>query len=180
MVSLFAFDGSFGDRTGSQRLFFGLDGIVAQQGPDPALAILYDHERFHLHHSEVNPSIAGAALGSRLWREGLATYASWTLNPGASQADLLLSRALPQAPPALVRRAAGEALAAFDSVDAAPRHRLLGLGFRGDLPPRMGYLIGLRAVERLASARTISELARLGFDEAAPMLRAQLKTLSRG
>lgn len=180
LVSLFAFNGAIGDRGGIQRLFFGLDGIVDQQGPEPDLAILYDHERFHLHHAGMNPAMAGSALWFALWREGLATYVSARLNPRASPADILMSRVLADAPAALVRRAAAEALANFDSPDRAPRNRLLDLAFQGDLPPRSGYLLGFRAVERLARTRSLDQLARLGPDAAAPLLRAELHALARG
>lgn len=178
LVSLFAFDGYTRQWQGRQMMFFGLDGIVEQHGSTPDLKVLFDHEGFHLYQMQVNP-LAAATLWARLWREGLATYASQRLNPDAALSDVLISQDLAAAPPGLVSRAAADALANLDELEGPVAHRLFDLGYTGDLPARTGYLLSLHVAQRAGATRTLDGLARLSTEDARAIVRAELAKLAK-
>ena len=66
------------------------------------------HELFHLYHSRAFEGCDAVWCG--LWREGLAVHVAAELNPGASDAELVLTMPVPLR-------------AAFALVKAAPRER---------------------------------------------------------
>src|SRR5262245_23249053 len=92
MASLFLFDGKIPhDNPGA--LFLALDGLAKFHGANVRLDVILSHELFHLYPFQVNPlpaEIDEIPLYRQIWQEGLATYASGCLNPGASLADILL------------------------------------------------------------------------------------------
>jgi hypothetical protein len=96
-----------------------------------------------------------------LWQEGLAVYASQQLNGGASLADVLLDPRLAANGPASVRAEAKRLLLCLDSREDITAAHFLARSENGEVPGRIGYLIGYDVVTRLAQNRSLSALARL-------------------
>ncbi len=184
MVSFLNFDGRVRLWRDAPTLFIGMDGVIAFNGPGADPAILLAHECFHLYHHQVNPTLVlpgGDPLWLGIWKEGLAVHASAVLHPEATrQAVLLGERALADAGPDLPRRLAAELPGLLDETDGRARFRHLGYGYRGDIPPRSGYLLGWLIVQRVAAGRGLAALARLPAAEAQTLLRRELVALAAG
>lgn len=181
-VSFLWFDGRARLADGRMVLFFGLDMIVLLHGEEPGA--LLDHERFHLYHQQVNPSLVlpgGDPLWLGIWKEGLAIHATALLNPGASRRTAFLGdETLAMMDPAVLRRVAAELSGRLDATDAAERSRYLGYGYRGTIPARSGYALGLAVVERLAQGRDLAALARIPAPEIAAIMRRELAAIAQG
>lgn len=184
MVSFLNFDAAVRLWRGRPSLFIGLDGVARFHGPGADLGILFDHERFHLYHHQVNPSLilpGGDTLWLGIWKEGLAVHASAVLNPAASRLRVLLGdRGLAEAPPDLPRRVAAELPPILHATDAPTRARYLSYGYRGDLPARSGYLLGLVIAERVARGRGLAELARIPAPDIEALVRAEIAAIAAG
>lgn len=164
-------------------LFVGLDGVVALHGADADLDILLDHESFHLYHHQVNPALlfpAGDPLWLGIWKEGLAVHASAVLNPEATRLRVLLGdAALAAIGPEVIARVAAELPPRLGATDGAVRARYLAYGYRGDIPARSGYALGLAIAERAAAAgRDLAALARLPAAEAEALVRREVAALA--
>ncbi|QQS11434.1 MAG: hypothetical protein IPK81_17895 [Rhodospirillales bacterium] len=184
LVSFLNFDAAVRLWRGRPSLFIGLDGVARFHGPGADLGALFDHERFHLYHHQVNPSLilqGGDTLWLGIWKEGLAVHASAALNPAASRLQALLGdRGLAEAPPDLLRRVAAELPPVLHATDGQTRARYLSYGYRGDIPARSGYLLGLAIVERVARGRGLAELARIPAPDIEAIVRAQVAALAAG
>ncbi len=169
---------------GRPALVFGIDTVAQQQGADFDLGVLMDHDAFQLYQQQVNPAFArsaGGTLWGRLWREGLAEYASEQLNPGASRYDVLLDDGhLADASPGLVSSVASEVLNDLDTADPLEHSRLFDMGGQDELPPRMGFLIGLTVAERIGKGRSLADLARLPAARVRALMQSELSTLAHG
>lgn len=148
LVSLGCFDGRAQSIGGKPAMLLGADVLAATGNRAPA--VLLTHELFHLYHRQFfQPE--GDPIWASLWSEGLATYASGELNPGASLEALLLPRALVDAVDKDRARLAADLAAHLDESGT----RAETLYFRTDdrtepVPPRAGYYLGLLAVRELA------------------------------
>ena len=165
MLSLGDFDAHLEPSKGQLPLFIGVDGIVQYHGPNADLAVLLDHESFHLYQAQVNPKLSldkVPPLFVTLWMEGTATWVSERLNPQANSLAVLLNDApLAAAQPDVIRRAAGALLDRIDSKSDKDADRFFGAGYEGGEPARIGYLLGLRIARRLASRYDPGALARI-------------------
>jgi hypothetical protein len=163
MLSLLQFDAKI-PSAHPDSLLMGLDGLARFHGTDVPLAVILTHELFHLYHFQVNPlprNPDDLPLYRLLWQEGLAVYASQQLNPGATLGDVLLDSRLAARGPATVPDEAKRLLLCLDSQDDDDAARFLISGENGEVPGRIGYLIGYDVVTRLAQNRSLSSLARL-------------------
>jgi hypothetical protein len=180
-VSFLNFDAATRLWRGRVVLFFGLDMMALLHGE--AVGPLLDHERFHLYHHEVNPSLilpGGDPLWLGIWKEGLAVHATAVLNPGASRVEVFLGdAALAEAGPALLRRVAGELPDRLHETAGPVRARYLAYGYRGDIPARSGYALGAAIVERVAGGRDLAALARIPAAEAEAIIRNAIAALAR-
>jgi hypothetical protein len=165
MLSLGDFDAHLEPSKGKLPLFFGLDGIVQYHGANADLAVLLDHESYHLYQGQVNPELSldrRPPLFVTLWMEGTATWVSEMLNPQANSLAVLLNdSALAAASPDIIRRSAGALLARLDSKSDKDADRFFGAGHEGPEPARIGYLLGLQIARRLASRYSPSAIAHL-------------------
>lgn len=163
-------------------LFVGLDGVVHVHGRGADLGILLDHECFHLYHHQVNPSLilpGGDTIWLGIWKEGLAVHACGVLNPGISRQRMLLGdRDLAAVTPELLRRIARELPPVLNATDGQTRARYLSYGYRGDIPARSGYALGLAIVERVARGRGLGELARIPAPEIETLVRAEVAAIA--
>ena len=163
MLSLFRFDAKIPSEH-PDSLLIGLDGLAHFHGTDVPLGVMLSHEFFHLYHFQVNPlpkNPDDLPLYRLLWQEGLAVYASQQLNSGAPLSDVLLDARLAAAGPASVPAEAKRLLLCLDSREDAIAAHFLVKSENGEVPGRIGYLIGYDVVTRLARNRSLSSLARL-------------------
>jgi hypothetical protein len=163
MLSLFQFDAKIPSEH-PDSLLIGLDGLARFHGTDAPLAVILSHEFFHLYHFQVNPlpkNPDDLPLYRLLWQEGLAVYVSQQLNSGASLADVLLDPRLATNGPASIRSEAKRLLLCLDSREDITAAHFLAKSENGEIPGRIGYLIGYDVASRLAQNRSLSALARL-------------------
>lgn len=182
LPSFLQFDAKTRYASGRVHLFVGLDGVVWMHGPSGNLPVLIAHECFHLYQHQVNPSLlfpAGDPLWLGVWMEGLAVLASRVVNPRASTLEVLLTDpALVEVTPDVVRRVAAELAPVLDRTEGSVRSRYLSFGYRGDIPARSAYVVGLAIAERAARTRSLDDLARLPAFEARALVLAELQVLA--
>ena len=180
MLSLFRFDGKI-PHDNPRALFLGLDGLAKFHGASLPLGVILSHELFHLYHFQVNAlpaSIDTIPLYRLIWQEGLATYASASLNPKATMADVLLDPRLARDGPKYVPAVARALMTQLESTDDEATARYLSYRRGSEIPSRMGYLIGYNIVARLAPTRSLTELARLPGRRLLSLMREQLRGLA--
>jgi hypothetical protein len=169
---------------GVYRMRFGIDKLAVIETPSD-LPVLFSHEMFHVHHSQV----LGNALKQNLgvvwwgaWVEGLASYVSYRITPGATPKQALAWPAdlyeRMQAPGAM-KQASAQMLLDMDA-----KGKTYGLWFHMNesypgLPSNAGYYMGYRMAEALAARYSLPELARMSPDELKPLIRAYLTEQSK-
>ena len=181
-VSLFNFDGATRGVNGKTALLFGIDGIARFHRPEESLKVLFDHELFHQYHLQFNQDDTDEAtpLWMPLWEEGLATYVSQQMNPGTTEAQVLMSPTLADAARPMTAALARELLENLDSTDRDEYAAFFySRNKRPDLPPRCGYYMGYRAVKALAAGRTLAQLALLQGPELKAAIRKTLEPWSK-
>jgi hypothetical protein len=169
-----------GTRTlrGESYLVFGAD-VMARLHTSGAERPFFHHELFHVYNGQFFGDCD--RLWCALWSEGLAVYASERLNPGASDADLLLTapRPIRTAVDAKLERAVCALRARLDSTAQADYASFfLGDSSFEDLPPRSGYYVGYRALRQAAERQPLNALARLDQAQARFALEAALSALA--
>ena len=180
MLSLFRFDGKI-PHDNPRALFLGLDGLAKFHGASVPLDVILSHELFHLYHFQVNAlpvPIDTIPLYRLIWQEGLATYASASLNPKATMADVLLDPRLARDGPKYVPAVARALVTQLESTDDEATARYLSYRRGSEIPSRMGYLIGYDIVARLAPTRSLTELARLRGQRLLNLMREQVRELA--
>ena len=180
MVSLFRFDGKI-PHDNPRALFLALDGLAKFHGTRVRLDVIFSHELFHLYHFQVNPlpaEIDKIPLYRQIWQEGLATYASGYLNPGASLADVLLDPQLAHDGPKYVPAVARTLLTQLEAADDQTAARYLSYSRGSQTPSRMGYLIGYDIVARLAPTRSLKELSRLRGRQLLHLIQEEIRQLA--
>jgi hypothetical protein len=182
MLSLFRFDGKI-PHDNPRLLLLGLDGLAKFHGADTRLSVILSHELFHVYHFQVNPlpqNIDDVALYRLIWQEGLATYVSKQLNPDASLADVLLDPRLAQEGPRYIPAVARDLAKQLESMDDATTARYLSYWHGGQIPARMGYLIGYEIASKMAATKSVRELARLRGQILLNLVRREIQSLATG
>jgi hypothetical protein len=182
MLSLFRFDGKI-PHDNPRMLLLGLDGLAKFHGTGARLPVILSHELFHVYHFQVNPlprDVDQVELYRLIWQEGLATYVSQVLNPDASLADVLLDPQLAEEGPRFVPMLARSLFAQLESTDDATTARYLSYRRGGQIPARMGYLIGYEIARKTAATHQISELARLRGHALLNLVRREIESLAAG
>ena len=93
-------DGSAATVKGQYRIIFAPD-VIPRYHKVQELKVLIDHETFHIYHHQAT-GVFGAdeeavpTMEAALWSEGLATFVSWRMNPGASLDTALLQPGIPE------------------------------------------------------------------------------------
>jgi len=181
VCSLGAFDGGTRKVEGASMLLFGPDVIAAIRPRGFNLRPFLEHELFHVHHEALHPD-APETVGASLWEEGLATYVSAALNPGAthdeiSVPDALIAEARPRLP-----ELAGRLLAHLDDPDSGPVYRQFFSGSTEkapDVPPRAGYVLGWRIAEAAGKTWSLAQLAAMTPVESRVLVEEGLRTLAQ-
>lgn len=182
MLSLFRFDGKI-PHDNPRMLLLGIDGLAKFHGQNVLLSVIVSHELFHLYHFQVNPlprDTDYVELYRLVWQEGLATYVSQVLNPGASLSDILLDPRLANEGPKFIPAIAASLQRDLGSTDDATAALYLSYRPGGLVPSRMGYLIGYEIAKRAAANHTLVDLARLRGDSLASLVRALIAPLATG
>ncbi|HTU66807.1 MAG TPA: hypothetical protein VMF52_12715 [Steroidobacteraceae bacterium] len=177
--SLGEFDGGTRPVAGHTRLMFGAD-VIAQLHDFANERPFFHHELFHVYHAQFFAECE--QMWCALWSEGLATLAAQRLNPGASDAELLLTSPRPlRAEVDANRRAAICAVSSrLESTDAADYAALFSSGPPlSGLPPRVGYYVGYLLAEEAARGRSLMQLAHQKNADARATLRAAMTRLAR-
>ena len=189
--SLDSFNGAARLVGGKPALLFGLD-VIARSQPNAKLSVLMHHELFHFYQESTTDFVA-----SSLWIEGLATYASLTLDPRATVDDALpfshLHRAddpqldapsrrvlLSQEMPSRVSTLGPRLLAALRSkADDDYADFFLGRATpRMDgQPVRSGYWFGLELARRIAAGKDLRTLAAVRPSTLLPDMERELGRL---
>jgi hypothetical protein len=169
-----------GTRTIGKRrvLIFAADGIATIDTPD-STPMLLTHEFFPSPTPAVSPAAtpSGVPCGARGW----ATYAAATLHPAATDRQISLEYTVPTRP--AVDKHWRDAVcllhARLDTSGSASTH----LFFRSDggtktLPPRFGYYLGYRIVQRVAAGRSLPALMALPMRPAHALLHEQVTAMA--
>jgi len=156
-------DGGTRDLPSGKALIFGAD-VIARIHPNDRLMPLFHHELFHVYQSQITNIQDCDQLWCSLWVEGLAVYVAQRLNPGATDAELLLTFPEPIRPAIDAHR--GEAvctvLGKLDSRDEKDMRAMFSTARLGpNLPPRFGYYIGYLVAQDLGRSRSLETLAKL-------------------
>ena len=94
----------------------------------------------------------------QLWEEGLATYISQQMNPGATEAQALMSVTLGAQVKAMLPTLAQELRGNAESHDKDEYAAFFfGQNTRPELPPPGGYYVGYRVAQILGAGRTIRQ-----------------------
>ena len=176
--SLGEMDGGTRELPGGVTLIFGAD-MIARLHLGHDITPFFHHELFHLRHFETFRDCQ--PVWCSLWTEGLATLVAKRLNPGASEAELLLD--IPEPIPAAVDANRTEAvcavLARLDSTEQDDMRALFSFRRLNErLPPRFGYYVGYLAAAELGRAHTLQQLAGMPPAEVRPLLEAALRRLA--
>ncbi|HEY9553442.1 hypothetical protein [Allosphingosinicella sp.] len=175
--SLGEFDGGTRSLLNGNFLLFGAD-VIARLHLDHDIQPFFHHELFHFYHARSFPECGTVWCG--LWTEGLAAYVASELNPGATDAELLLTQPEPirAAVDANRREAVCETLARLDSTQDADMQALFSFERLNEtLPPRFGYYVGYLVAAEAGKTRSLQQLATLGHDEVRPLVEARLRGL---
>ena len=163
LASIGAFDGGTREVKGRTALLFGVDVIATIYGEKANLEAFFDHELFHIYHGQFPDPELEDTLARALWKEGLATYVAWSLNPETPESVLFsLPVDMPERARASMPRLAGELRARLDSKSREDyQNFFLGNPQREDIPARSGYYVGYVVARELGRTRSLPELARL-------------------
>lgn len=176
--SLGEMDGGLRTIGGRRYLVFGADVMARLYAPGEERPFFH-HELFHVYHAQFFEGCD--AVWCALWSEGLAVRASEFLNPGATDASLLLEMPRPIRPEVEARRrdAVCAVRARLDST-SADDHAPLFTGRKevDGLPPRFAYYVGYLVAREAGRTRSMTELARLRVEDARPVLDAALASLA--
>ncbi len=185
--SLGTLDGAGRLVDGQPAMVLGIGSIELEE-PHMSLAVFFNHEFFHRYHFEAagfsDDPAEHQAIWRALWAEGLATYVSQALTPGASTADALLSKHLEERARPLMPQMAAELLAGMDRIDRELFFTYFTSGptaGKHALPARAGYYVGYVVAQRLAERHSLNALAHLKgdalHDEIADTLRVLVDLL---
>lgn len=171
-------DGGMRELDGNPTLLFGAD-VIADVHSGQKLTAFFYHELFHLYHEAKEANCM--EIWCSLWSEGLATYVSSRLAPGATDDELVLNLPKPIRPAieadrrravcAVVRRLESSSDEDFGALFQADDHLS---GF----PARMGYYIGYLVASDIGRVHSIGQMAALDLAEARPLIDASLKRMA--
>lgn len=177
--SLGEFDGGTRSLPGGSRLMFGADMIDEIYKTTP-IQPFFHHELFHLLHHRTFSDCEPVWCG--LWTEGLAVHVASRLNPGATDAALLLTFPEPLRPAVERNRPAALCYVAarLNSTERKDLRALFSSGKPDDasLPSRFGYYVGYVVAEDIGRTRTLKELAAMNRDQVEPLIKASLARMA--
>ena len=171
-------DGGTRELNGKSTLLFGAD-VIAEVHSGQRMNAFFYHELFHLYRQAKDTSCM--AVWCALWEEGLATYVSSRLAPGASDDELVLN--LPQPIRPVVEANRERAVCAVARRLNSTTEEDFSALFQGDdrlpgFPARMGYYIGYLVAAEAGRTHSLHELANMSLVEARPLIDASLARMA--
>lgn len=174
--SLGEMDGGTREFGGSHYFIFGAD-VIARLHPPGSERPFFHHELFHIYQRQF---FAGCEqVWCSLWTEGTAVLAAAELNPGADDAQLLLTTPQP------IRAAVDANLAEAVCTVRARLQATSGSGalFSFDrlnerLPPRFGYYVGYLVAREARRTHTLQDLAHMNAAQAHEAVKRGLDVLA--
>ena len=162
-LSLFGFSAGLlvsGENTG---LYCGVDELARMYGSTGNLKVILQHELFHQYHHQIAPEISeDRAAWAFMWEEGLATYVSQLMNPGATADQALVRPAqLSELARPHLPNIARQILDHADSTNPNDYIALFSEQTPSDYPPRSGYFVGYLVAKKLAATHSLVELVHL-------------------
>jgi hypothetical protein len=176
--SLGEFDGGTRELGGRPVLFFGAD-VIARLHMAHDIRPFFHHELFHLYHQRHFASCE--AVWCSIWTEGLAVHVAKSLNPNASDEELLLTQPEPLRPAVDAHRdlAVCAVVAQLDSREDEVMGALFSDGrLSPELPPRFGYYVGYLAAGEMGRTRSLKQMAAMTPTQVRPALEAALRRLA--
>jgi hypothetical protein len=180
VCSLGAFDGGTRKVEGASMLLFGPDVIAAIRPRGFNLRPFLEHELFHVHQENLHPD-APENVAESLWEEGLATYVSDALNPGATNDELSVPSALIAETTPRLPELSRRLLAHLDDPADGPVYKQFFYGSteKGlEVPPRSGYVIGWQIARDLGKSRSLAQLAQMAPAQSRVEIERALHTLA--
>lgn len=178
--SLGRMDGGTRTVGGKEAMVFGAD-VIAQIHDSRDIGPFLDHELYHVANRRWFKDCD--AIWCALWQEGSATYAASVMNPDADDHLLLLDR------PGPIRAEVDKHLRVAlcqvradlqDTNQQTYAGYFLGTGApKQKFPPRWGYYVGYRIVQRLGQSMSLGQIERTGNRQARPLLVRTLNTMIR-
>jgi hypothetical protein len=171
-------DGGTRALEGKSTLLFGAD-VIAEVHSGQSLNAFFYHELFHLYHETKVTSCM--AVWCALWEEGLATYVSSRLDPGASDDELVLNLPKPIRPAVEADRQRA-VCAVVRRLNSTTEEDFSAL-FQGDdrlpgFPSRMGYYIGYLVAADIGRTHALHDMAELSLVQARPLIDAALARMA--
>jgi hypothetical protein len=141
-----------------------VDELARIHGSSGNLKIIFQHELFHQYHYQIAAEITDdRAAWAYMWEEGLATFISRRMNPGATVDQVLvtpdrLSELAQPLLPNLARRLRdiGDSTNPNDYIELFTAEQT-----PSGIPARSGYFVGFRVAEKLAATRSLVDLVHL-------------------
>jgi Predicted Zn-dependent protease (DUF2268) len=176
-------DGAAGFVNGRHEIIFAPD-VIPRYHPLSQLKVLIDHETFHIYHHQAT-GVYGASVEAipttleALWSEGLATFASWRMNPEVSLDIALLQPGIPEGAKPHLNEIAKDLLAHLDNKDESTYSHYFEAGRQPDgYPPRSGYYVGVLIAQALSAQHTLPQLAHLNGSALHTSVVAELERMS--
>jgi hypothetical protein len=182
VCSLGAFDGGTRKVEGASMLVFGPDVIAAIRPRGFNLRPFLEHELFHALHEALLPDAPETVVQS-LWEEGLATFVSDALNPGASHDEISVPDALIAAATPRIPELASRLLGHLDDPDSGPVYKQFFYGSlegSSEVPPRSGYVLGWKIAEAAGKTRSLAQLAAMTPAQSRALVEQQLRAWAQG
>lgn len=178
---------SFGEMDGGTRefnnrvdLIFGADMMATLHAKDNQ-APLFHHELFHVYHHQ-HFACGTDTIWENLWEEGLATYVSDAMNPGASDSELLLDfpKGMRAATEAKLAASWAHLTQVLDKSDPSLYSELFSTkAGNSSLPARRGYYLGYLVAREAAKTRDLPALAAMGCKETRTLVETTIQKLSK-
>lgn len=174
--SLGEMDGGKRKLDGRSYFIFGAD-VMAKYHGKGSEAAFFHHELFH----DYQPvSCSGNQVWTYLWAEGLASYVAKTLNPDASEEEMLL-----HVPENMVANTRAHGRQAWEDLESRLEHGLgesysglfMRSGDKSGLPARRGYYLGYLVARDMGKTYSLPQLAALDCDTVRKEIFATVKRL---
>lgn len=152
---------------GKHYQMFGVDAIAVKYGENANLAVLFNHELYHLYQGQFHPEWNSKSrekgeipLYWLIWIEGLATYTSQRLNPNASLEEVFLGQKVETEVAPKLSQLAKTILNNFDNGSPNIWKPFLSKGNK-EIPPRSGYYVGYKIAEELGKKISLWDLTQI-------------------
>ena len=173
-------DGGTRKINGKLYFIFGIDGMTKYHNGFKSEIPFFHHELFHIFHTQYISK--DDEIFVPLWAEGLATYASETLNPNVSSMDLMLD--IPNGMIEGINKDReyhwNKLLSKIDSIGEEDYEMFfLFSSMDKRLVKRSGYYLGYLLAKEIGKDMTIPEMAQLEKAKLRELIIKNIRKLSK-